>query len=129
MRYTCALCGRTEHIALHVYRMYRTIRVFDTLLAQARISNRQLWASEEWGEWCRGLIDGSSRVSKAELPLAAASIRDSVTAKEFIAKKPAVAKRPALADFRRKRSAFTLLRDGSLVTGGVKRMRFKPAVS
>ncbi len=94
-------------------------------VVEARVSSRPWWSAAEWATWCRSLMSGGGKMWKADLPLARAAIGDSKDAKVFAMKKPAIGKKPATSDGRIKRGPFTLRREGGLITGGVKRLRFK----
>jgi hypothetical protein len=95
--------------------------------SQARAASRPLWTEAEWLGWCGELRGGGRGIRKATTPLVVQRVAEVVAVKAWVLKRPAAAtKRPAAApQSHRHRTPFVLKREGSMVTGGVKRSVFK----
>jgi hypothetical protein len=95
--------------------------------SQARVASRPWWTEAEWREWCGALRGGGRGIHKATTPLVAQRAVEVAAVQAWVLKRPAAAtKRPAAAvQSHRHRTPFTLKREGSMVTGGVKRAIFK----
>jgi hypothetical protein len=81
----------------------------------------------EWLVWCGELRGGARGIRKATTPLVVQRFAEVAAVKAWVLKRPAAAtKRPAAApSVHRHRTPFSLKREGSMVTGGVKRAIFK----
>ncbi len=100
--------------------------------SQARAASRPLWTEAEWLSWCGELLGAGGRmggrsISKAVTPLVVQRVAEKAAVKAWVLKRPAAAfKRPAAATHsRRHRTPFSLKREGSMVSSGVKRAIFK----
>jgi hypothetical protein len=91
---------------------------------------RPLWTEAEWLGWCAELRGGGRGIRKATTPLVVKRVAEGVAVKAWVLKRPAAAlKRPAAAPpSHRHRTPFSLKREGSMVTGGVKRTVFKKRI-
>ena len=101
---------------------------------QAFTATKPQWSADDWVDWCSEQRCFGDRVQKASLPLHTARQQDIAVVKAFVAKRPAAAfkrpagvasMQPARSRLSRKRTAFSLKRDGQLITAGVKRSIFK----
>jgi len=110
------LAKQTPHVnAL----FFPTIRQLPSCVVASRSLSKPLWTRREWNTWCDQLSE--NKKGKAVLPL---NIMRKESQIELAQTCDAFRKRPARSDnrnFKRKRTPFTLRRQGSLVLGGVKR--------
>ena len=118
-----------KQMAHHCALASPTTRQMDSRTVLARSAMNQLWTGSSWSEFCMDQKNhATARSTKADLPSrdACAKLRAAVAD----AKKKKNAKRTHL---QRKRTPFTLKREGSLVQAGAKRasyqqVRKKPAM-
>ena len=104
----------------HVNALFHpTIRQMPSGVVASRSLSKPLWTTNTWNAWCEKL--GENNRGKAELPL---TIMRKESQIELAQTCSAFRKRPARSDNRdckRKRTPFTLKRQGSLILGGVRR--------
>ncbi len=126
MMHQATLCLKLQILTLakllsHSSAMFSpTTRQMSPAVVLSRVTNTPLWTPNAWLEWCRELA-GVQKVHKADLKLDRERQSQVETLRNWTLKRPAAAPR----SFPRKRTAFTLKRTGSLITGGVKHTVFK----
>lgn len=98
-----------------------TTRQMDSRTVLARCAKAPWWTESSWAEYCMSLKShASARSSKASLDNRDARSQQRAIVADAVQKKPA-----ARVRFTRKRTPFTLRREGSLVQAGVKRSIYK----
>jgi hypothetical protein len=109
---------RAHRSALHNV----TARQMAQNVVLARILGRQLWDEDSWRQWCSTLRSvAGRRLLKAALPLVHDRRHQTEVIAAHIRKRPAAAVKPQP----RKRTVFTLRRERSVRTGGVKNTVFR----
>lgn len=89
-----------------------------------RAATRALWTDKGWRAWCRKL-HGGAVVRKADLPLDQEKRQQAEAVRQWMRRRPAAAPVKVAP---RKRTAFTLRREHSVLSSGVKNTVFrKPA--
>jgi len=119
----------TLHVKLHILTMHKqmahqsalerpTTRAMDQRMVSARCSVANWWTSATWRDWCNELKGGpNARPARANLPMHEKRCKQ----KELVSGTARVDPKGS-----RKRTPFTLKREGRLIQSGVRRSIFKP---
>jgi hypothetical protein len=114
---------RVGKLLAHNSAMYRpTTRQMASGAVLCRALYRTVWTKRTWNQWCMGLTTSSRRLLKASVPLREDRIQEACKVRHAIMKRPSSHPKSSTssAKSKSKRTAFSRLRKGMLVTQGSK---------